>query len=169
RDSCSVETDVFALGNLLHELLSLAPQERWRSRADFDVITHTALRMQPGRRYSSVESLVQDVRRYRQSVPIQAGVKDRPRRWPLMAAALLCLTLSGGILATISRAHRAEQARAAAEAQRQVSDRQRELAQRAQQAAESARQDADAVRRMEQQRYRNERAFASSLVVDLYH
>ena len=168
-----------------------APRLARELRGDLDTITLAALRKQPAWRYPSVELLAEDVRRYRRAWPIQAKGNRRwyrvqkfvRRQWlPLTAAVLLILALSGGIVATSYQARRADQARAVAEsersraeAERVASDLQRSLAQHAQEIAVEQRRVADArtreaeiERQKEQQRYREVRSLASSLLFDLY-
>jgi serine/threonine protein kinase len=90
---------------------------------DLDNIVLKALRKEPSRRYSSVEQFSEDIRRYMAGLPILAH-KDTPgyragkfigrHTWGAAAAALLIVSLSAGMIATLwqARIARAERARA---------------------------------------------------------
>jgi non-specific serine/threonine protein kinase/serine/threonine-protein kinase len=132
----STLTDVYALGLLLHELLSgrspwgaltgragvavlqralagppPAPSAQadavaWaRSlRGDLDAIVGKALRPEPTARYSSVEALLEDIRRYRLRLPVRARgaatlyrIRRGLRRYWL--AASVALLFVGGLIA----------------------------------------------------------------------
>ena len=84
---------------------------------DLDNIVLRALRKEPERRYSSVEQLSEDIRRYLEGRPITArpdtwvyrmGKFVRRRRLAVAAAALVLLTLAGGVVAATLQARRAE-------------------------------------------------------------
>lgn len=101
-------------------------------RGDLDNIVLMALRKEPERRYQSVEQFSDDLRRYLSGLPVQAradtfryrtGKFVRRHRLAVVAAALVLLSLLGGISATTLAARqaraerdRANQAAAAAEA-----------------------------------------------------
>jgi serine/threonine protein kinase/tetratricopeptide (TPR) repeat protein len=100
--------------------------ERLRRRlaGDLDNIVLMALRKEPHQRYASVEQLAEDLRRHLEGLPVLArpqtlgyrGGKFMARhKTGVMAAALIGLTLVGGILATRQQARRAEAERARAE------------------------------------------------------
>ncbi|HEV2447077.1 MAG TPA: hypothetical protein VGS58_14195, partial [Candidatus Sulfopaludibacter sp.] len=133
----------------------------------------------------------EDIGRYRKGWPVLAKGdslayrfhKFARRQWlALTAAALLILLLTAGILATTYQAHLAEQAREAAERariqaeqQRGIAERQRMLAEQAQRSAtqqralaEARTREAETERRKEQDRYRDVRALAASLLFDLH-
>src|SRR5438067_2670351 len=84
-----------------------------------------AMRKEPQRRYSSVAQLAGDIRRHLDGLPIRAR-KDtfayrsskfiRRHRVGVAAAAIVVLSLLGGIIATMMQSHRAQQARAKVEA-----------------------------------------------------
>jgi serine/threonine protein kinase len=92
-------------------------------RGDLDNIVLTALRKEPDRRYQSVEQFSEDIRRHLEALPVAAR-KDtlayrsakfiRRNTVATAAAALIFLTLIGGIVATTwqARKARAEKARA---------------------------------------------------------
>ncbi|HEX5228993.1 MAG TPA: protein kinase, partial [Bryobacteraceae bacterium] len=160
-------------------------------RGELDAIVSTALRKQPTWRYPSVEQLADDIARFRRGWPVQAkgdGVGYRLRKFvrrqwlPLAAALLILLLLTAGIFATSHQARLAEQARAVAdrarieaEQQRELADRQRSLAENAQHSAteqralaEARSKEAESERRKEQDRYRDVRSLASSMLFDLH-
>ncbi len=160
-------------------------------RGELDTIAMAALRKQPAWRYPSVEQLAEDVARYRRGWPVLAkgdGVAYRLRKFtrrqwlPLTAAALVMLLLTAGILATSHQTHLAEEARAAAdrariqaESDRAIAERERTLAIEAQQSATEQRaladtrtKEAESARSKEQDRYRDVRSLASSLLFDLH-
>ncbi len=94
-----------------------------RLRGDLDNIVLMAMRRDTARRYRSVEQFSEDIRRHLTGRPVIARADTLSYRaekfWQrnklaVSAAALLFLTLVGGIVATASQAHRArtEQARA---------------------------------------------------------
>jgi eukaryotic-like serine/threonine-protein kinase len=93
-------------------------------KGDLDNIVLMALRKEPERRYQSVEQFSEDIRRHLESLPVIAR-KDtlsyratkfiRRNAVATAAAALIFLTLLGGIIATTWQAHRAEAEKARAE------------------------------------------------------
>jgi eukaryotic-like serine/threonine-protein kinase len=95
-----------------------------RLRGDLDNIVLMALRKEPERRYQSVEQFSEDIRRYLEALPVRAR-KDtlsyrsakfvRRNTMATAAAALIFLTLIGGIIATTWQAHRAKAEKARAE------------------------------------------------------
>ena len=88
-----------------------------RLAGDLDNIVLMAMRREPERRYASVGQFSEDIRRHLNGLPVVAR-KDtfryrtakfvRRHRTSVAAAALLVLTLVGGIVATTWQAHRAE-------------------------------------------------------------
>jgi serine/threonine protein kinase/tetratricopeptide (TPR) repeat protein len=93
-------------------------------RGDLDNIILKALRKEPARRYGSVAQFSDDIRRYLEGRPVTAR-KDtfsyrtvkfvKRNKIPFATAALLFVTLIGGIFATALEARRADQQRARAE------------------------------------------------------
>ena len=95
-----------------------------RLAGDLDTIVLKALEKDPHRRYGSVEQLSEDIRRHLDGVPIaarpatmmyRAGKFVRRNRTGVFAAALVVLSLAGGLIATTRQAHIAQQQRARAE------------------------------------------------------
>jgi tetratricopeptide (TPR) repeat protein len=139
-------TDIYALGVILYELLTgekahqfttglsqtemervICEQEGPRVTIgnDLDNIVRKAMRKEPQRRYSSVAHLSDDIRRFLENRPVEArpdsagyrlGKFVRRNRALVTAAALLVVTLLGGVAATVwqariarANARRAEQ------------------------------------------------------------
>jgi eukaryotic-like serine/threonine-protein kinase len=100
------------------------PALRRSLRGDIDNIVLMALRKDPARRYASVEQLANDIRRTLEGLPVSARPDTityrvtkyaRRHRVLVAAAALVILSLSTGIIASLRQAHIAEQQRAVAE------------------------------------------------------
>jgi eukaryotic-like serine/threonine-protein kinase len=100
------------------------PEIARRLSGDLDVIVMKALEKDPARRYGSVEQFAGDIRRHLEGVPILA----RPQTWryrsgrfvrrhraPVIAAALVLLSLAGGLIAASWQAHIARRERERAE------------------------------------------------------
>ncbi|HYL99172.1 MAG TPA: serine/threonine-protein kinase [Blastocatellia bacterium] len=99
------------------------PRRKRSLGADLDNVVMMALRKEPERRYSSVEQLAEDIRRYLEGRPVIAH-KDsfgyraskfvRRRRVGVAAGALVALTLVAGVVATAREARiaRTQQLRA---------------------------------------------------------
>ncbi len=95
-----------------------------RLRGDLDNIILKALRKEPARRYSGMGSFAEDIRRYLENRPVTAR-KDTPwyraakfiqrNRIGTAAAALILLTLMGGIVATTRQMQVAKKERGRAE------------------------------------------------------
>jgi serine/threonine-protein kinase len=112
------------------ETVSPNPQSAIRNpqslRGDIDNIVLMAMRKEPQRRYASVAQFAEDVRHHLEGLPVlahgdafgyRAGKFVRRHKAGVAAAALVLLTLVGGILATAWQAKRATaQARLAATA-----------------------------------------------------
>ncbi|HEY7096979.1 MAG TPA: protein kinase [Terriglobales bacterium] len=97
---------------------------RRRLAGDIDNIVLKVLRKEPGRRYASAEQLSDDIGRYLEGLPIYArpdtipyrtGKFIRRHKTSVAAAALVFITLIGGIITTMREARIAEQQRARAE------------------------------------------------------
>ena len=93
-------------------------------KGDLDNIALKALKREPERRYKSVEQITEDLRRYRQGLPIKArpdtffyrtGKFINRRRWTIVAAGLIVLSLLIGMLTIIRQTRRAEIERLRAE------------------------------------------------------
>ena len=91
---------------------------------DLDNIVLKSLQKEPRRRYTSVEQFSEDIRRYMAGLPIaarpdtllyRAGKFVKRNKVPVAAAALLLLSLCGGLAATLWEAHIARVERAKAE------------------------------------------------------
>jgi tetratricopeptide (TPR) repeat protein len=101
--------------------LRVRDSRRARSlRGDLDLITLMALRKEPERRYQTVEQFAADLRRWRDGLPVLAQpdtTRYRLRKFvarnrlALGAAALVFLSLVGGIAASLWQAREAERAR----------------------------------------------------------
>ena len=91
------------------------PEKLSRALAgDLDNIVLKSLHKEPRRRYASVEQLSEDIRRYIEGLPVgarpdtllyRAGKFVKRNRVPVGAAALLLLSLCGGLAATLWEAH----------------------------------------------------------------
>lgn len=102
-----------------------APRRRGRAvPADIDAIVLKALRKEPDRRYPSVAALAEDLRRYLEHRPVSARAGERGYRmrrllrrnaWPLAAAALVLLSVLGGLLASVLALREAKAQQALAE------------------------------------------------------
>ena len=93
-------------------------------KGDLDNIVLKALRKEPARRYASIEQLAEDIRRHLQGLPVTAtpdsasyrvGKFLRRHKAGVAAAALVALTVTGGVAATLREARIAVQQRARAE------------------------------------------------------
>ncbi len=151
----STATDVYALGVILHELLTgcrplvhpshearrdfgthvapprpsavegLSKRIRRRLRGDLDVIVMKALRIEPERRYISVEALREDLQRHRSGLPVLArgdpwGYRVRKfvgrHRSGAIASLLVLLSLSAGLsIAVVQARQKALEAKKAEE------------------------------------------------------
>ncbi|MBL0170565.1 MAG: protein kinase [Gemmatimonadaceae bacterium] len=101
-----------------------AGARRHRLRGDLDTIVLMAMRKDPQRRYSSVEQLSEDIRRFLVGRPVtaqrdrlayRAGKFARRNRGTMAASAVLVLSLIGGMAATTWQARVARNERARAE------------------------------------------------------
>ncbi|HEV3409601.1 MAG TPA: protein kinase, partial [Chthoniobacterales bacterium] len=152
-EKITTASDVYSLGVLLYEVLSgqkpyrvktrtteeisraVTEQEPQRPstaaatdgsalRGDLDNIVLKALRKEPERRYSSVEGLAEDLRRYQEGRPVLARPRTftyrsskfiRRNKVAVLAATLVLLAILGGLIATEQQARIARAERAKAE------------------------------------------------------
>src|SRR5215207_8326514 len=96
---------------------------RRRLRGDLDTIVLKALHKDPVRRYASADALLEELRRYRAGLPVQArpdsrlyriGKFVRRHRLGVAAGAAVLLSLVGGLAGTLWQARAASRAAAAA-------------------------------------------------------
>jgi eukaryotic-like serine/threonine-protein kinase len=173
-------SDVYSLGVVLYELLAgrrpyrvvvrtAAEMERAiceeepaklattseRVDADIEAIVLKALHKRPAGRYSSVEQLSEDLRRYLTGLPVGARRNTaayraykfvRRYRLPVATAALLILSLAGGFAATVWQASVARAERDRAEAQASEAREQRRRAEANAQASAAERRVAEGER-----------------------
>jgi tetratricopeptide (TPR) repeat protein/tRNA A-37 threonylcarbamoyl transferase component Bud32 len=164
--SVSTATDVYSLGAVLYELLTGSrlhsvtsntaaeweravceteiPRPSLKRRGlsgDLDNILLMALRKEPERRYSSVEQLAGDVRRYLEGLPIlarqdsfryRAGKYIRRNRVSIGAATLVAASLLVGTMLALAEAREAR-------AERKVAEHERMLAEERSRQAEASR------------------------------
>jgi hypothetical protein len=85
---------------------------------DLDTIVLKAIKKQPGERYATADSLMQDLQRYLDGGPVQARPDSLTYRWAkfmrrnrlgVAVAALLLAVVALGVAGTLSQASRAEQ------------------------------------------------------------
>lgn len=137
--------------------VTIEPPDKLRRRlaGDIDSIALMALRKEPQARYSSVEQFSEDIRRYLEGLPTQArrgtfsyrALKYiRRNKVPVAAAALILLSLLGGIGATLRQARIAKAAQLQAETEKSEALSQRNRAEAALTTAEERRQQAEVAR-----------------------
>lgn len=114
---------------------------------DLDQVVLEALRKEPERRYGSVVGLAEDLRRYLDDLPVSArpdsmgyrvGKFVRRNRIPVVAGALLLVSLIVGVVATSWQASVARRAQRVAETQRELAEQRRLQAERERRRAEEA-------------------------------
>ncbi len=197
RQPITTSTDIFALGVLLYEILKSEHPFRKKGQlahevmraiveddppppglgSELDAIVLTALQKQPSWRYPSVDQLADDIGRYKRGWPVLAkgnGMAYRLRKFvrrqwlPLTAAALLIAVLLAGIFATRRQAQVAEQARAIADQQKSIAEQNQKIADQQRHLAEARTLEAESERAKAQERYRQVRTLAASLLFDLH-
>ena len=89
-----------------------------RVSEDIDNILSMALRKEPERRYAGVHELAEDIKRSMSNLPVRARPDTiryrtskfaRRNRWPIGAAAMLAVALTGGVVASQYQARLAQQ------------------------------------------------------------
>jgi tetratricopeptide (TPR) repeat protein/tRNA A-37 threonylcarbamoyl transferase component Bud32 len=197
KQPITTATDIFALGILLYEILtgehpfdkkSQLAHEVMRAIVEDDppptgldselnAIVLTALQKQPSWRYPSVAQLADDIGRYKRGWPVVAKGnnvvyrlrKFVRRQWlPLAAAALLLAILLAGIFATRRQAQAAEEARARADQEKSIAEQNQTTANQQRHLAEARTLEAESERTKAQERYRQVRSLAASLLFDLH-
>ena len=134
-EPATTQTDVYGLGVILYQLLarkrpfelrsrgveemrreilerapvppSQAAPESTRAalRGDLDAIVLTALATEPGRRYESVEAFTEDLRRYRDHLPVRARKPGRVYRLRKLARRHAGAVVAGSILVALLAAY----------------------------------------------------------------
>lgn len=98
-------------------VIPASPVPPKRLEGDLDHIVLRAMNRDPKLRYSSVEQLGEDLRRYSQHLPVRAATQTRIyRAWkfvrrnrtPILAGAVVCASLVAGVFASLYQARRAE-------------------------------------------------------------
>lgn len=127
-------SDIYSLGIVFYELIK---NSRFSDRGknyltdkpetDLDAIILTALDEQPERRYQTVEAFAADVERFLTKKPVKARPNTfayraekfiKRNKYAVAAAALIFLTLTGGVVATLWQARIAEAEKVRAEAEK---------------------------------------------------
>ena len=207
-EAVSTLTDVYSLGVALYELLTGRRPHRFSSHdpleiareicereadpprvnPDLDTIVLKALQKEPSRRYSSVDQLSEDIRRYLEGLPLiarpdtmryRAAKFVRRNRLGVAAAAALAVSLAGGIVASAWEARRALQAQKEAQTESELARSERDRALEAQRAAVTERNRAQAAEQsatkernnavVERQRADSEAASAKAVTEFLAH
>jgi tetratricopeptide (TPR) repeat protein len=119
RTICETEPDKPSQAAARNPQIPAAMRKRWSASiaGDLDTIILTAMRKEPQRRYASAAEFSEDIRRHMEGLPITA----REDQWSyrvskfmgrnrlgVAAAALVLVSLIGGIVATAIQARRAE-------------------------------------------------------------
>jgi tetratricopeptide (TPR) repeat protein len=208
--------DIYALGAILYELLTGARAQPIQTATplaidravcetvprkpslvrrgldpDLDYIVLMALRKEPERRYSSVDAMAEDIRRYLDGRPVfaregsfryRAAKFMRRHRASIAAGVLFAAVLIAGATSSAVEAHRAALARAVAEQQRaraiasqrvaeesaREAEAQRANAEAERRQAESARSLADAERQIADRRFEQVHDLAGKFLLDFH-
>ncbi len=103
---------------------AVAPDRRRELAGDLDNIVRMAMRLEPERRYRSAAEFADDIRRHLEGLPVIARKETagyvaakfiQRNKVGVIAAALVALSLIGGMIATFAQARRAERERGRAE------------------------------------------------------
>ncbi|HEX2166249.1 MAG TPA: tetratricopeptide repeat protein [Longimicrobiales bacterium] len=117
--------------DIAHARSTTAGRLRRRLQGDLDTITLHALEPDPSQRYGSVQQLLDDIERHMDGLPVQTRAPTfayrarkfvRRHRSGIAAAAIILLTLTGGLAATLWQARQAALERDAAQRARSSSD-----------------------------------------------
>lgn len=118
RDTPAAVEEAILAAHIVAPSAAVADRAAARAlRGDIDTIVTKALAPQPAQRYTSAESMAQDIERHLQSLPIQARpaglayrLRKTLRRHRVAAgfAATLSLALAGGLAATLWQAREAQ-------------------------------------------------------------
>lgn len=128
-EQITTASDVYSLGVLLRDLLhgSKRLPDKKIASVELENIVAMARREDPTRRYASAVQLAEDVQRYLDGLPVRAqkdsfsyraGKFVKRNKIGVAAAAIVLLTLIGGIIATVWQARRATNAARIAAEQR---------------------------------------------------
>jgi tRNA A-37 threonylcarbamoyl transferase component Bud32 len=144
-------------------------------RGELDWIVMRALEKDRNRRYSTANAFARDVQRYLADEPVEAcppstvyRMKKLLRRYkgPVVAAAVVLLTLLGGIVGTAWGLVEARRQRDVAEQERQLAEQERDEREKARQAEEDQRKAAVAARdRAEKERQRADEEAATATTI----
>jgi tetratricopeptide (TPR) repeat protein len=155
--------------------VSIVPRKRLRG--DLDNIVLMALRKEPERRYQSAEQFREDVIRHLKGLPVlaredtlgyRAGKFLRRNRLAVAAAAVVFLSLVGGIAATEKERRHAEQARIQAESERRRAEQEHQVAERNKLSAEAHAREAESQRQRAEQRLRQLLELANKSLFDVH-
>jgi eukaryotic-like serine/threonine-protein kinase len=182
-------TDVYSLAVVLHELLagarardkelkvSLAAaragkSRKWQRRleGDLDNILQVALRVEPERRYLSIEQFEKELRLHLAGMPVEAREESlayrcgkflRRHRLGTLAAGLVAISLIAGVSATLWQARRADE-------QRQLAEKRRLEAERETAGSAAAERRAEAEHAAAERRFSEVREMAGKFMFDFH-
>lgn len=132
NDVVTTASDIYSLGVVFYELLAWrhpflaepSGHSREQLPGDLDNVISMALRKDPERRYRSAAEFAEDIRRYRQNLPVAARKETlvylaskfvARHKLPVLAALTIIAMLIGGVAVTAYEARLARQERAKAE------------------------------------------------------